>query len=238
MIKVKHKFLDKLEIHTSWGEFLNNDIYNCLEVIAFKIGNKYTPNDNQVLRFLMQDVEKIKVIILGQDPYPQNGCATGRAFEVGGLDSWDTNFKQSSLRNIIKLLYKTYKGKLVEINDLRNEIRNKEFLILPPDKLFNHWENQGVLLLNSSFTCEIGIPNSHREIWTEFKTKLYSFINSQNPEIIWFLWGNEAKNILQEIKIKQFICCSHPMIINYSMPNNFINSNCFERTRSIINWLC
>jgi len=87
---------------------------------------------------------------LGQDPYPQTGVATGRAFEVGTLKSWNQPFKNISLKNILRALYKAYSGQIIKFSQLKEKFDN-EFSVLPPGKLFEHWEKQGVLLLNTSF---------------------------------------------------------------------------------------
>lgn len=108
------KFLKSLNIHSSWEELLTKDNIKLLDEIEEKIGNNYYPATKNVLRFLEQDLNKIKCIIVGMDPYPscytdKNNnilpIATGRSFEVANLTSWQDKFKQSSLRNILKTLY-------------------------------------------------------------------------------------------------------------------------------------
>ena len=99
-------------IHPSWINFINNNkIKKELEKIETLIGNNYFPNKENILRFLSQDLNNLKCIIVGMEPYPtsyyEDGkeipMATGRSFEVSILKGKDWNYKikQSSLRNIL-----------------------------------------------------------------------------------------------------------------------------------------
>lgn len=93
----------KEKICDNWFEFIDNN-YKSLQSIEKKIGTNpenFTPQKNNVLRFLKLDPVKIKVVILGQDPYPQPSIATGRAFEVKNLKSWSQKFRNASLKNIL-----------------------------------------------------------------------------------------------------------------------------------------
>ena len=101
-----------------------------------------------------------------------------------------------------------------------SEIKDKldpDFQILPPDKLFENWENQGVLLLNTSFTCEVGAPGSHSEFWKIFTNQLLEFIATENPNITWFIWGNHARESVKNIQIKNKLVSMHPMMC-YNKP--------------------
>lgn len=228
-------------IHDSWNDFLTLTILDRLDKIESQIGNNFNPDREFVLRFLQSDVQKIHVVILGQDPYP-SPIATGRAFEVKNLTSWTQPFRQVSLKNIVRLLYKTYNG-IEQYNDIPSfeEIKRKiyqgEFSILPPHQLFESWDKQGVLLLNTYLTCEKGISNSHREIWGDFAEEIIRYIVKKNPHTLWFLWGREA-NQYASLLPKERICSSrHPMMCKSSYPNDFLKSDCFKITMNQINWL-
>ena len=91
--------------HSSWKAFFErDDIQKMIEDIECKIDDNFTPSADKVFRFAEVDLKKLKVVILGQDPYPQEGVATGRAFEVNGWDQMGTNI---SLQNIMKLICKS-----------------------------------------------------------------------------------------------------------------------------------
>src|SRR6056297_1193057 len=130
--------------HSSWKNFLNKNKKLILE-IEDKIGDNINPEPGNVLRFLNQDLSKIKIIILGQDPYPEKGRATGRAFEVGDLNSWNEKFRQVSLKNIVRSIHKTYNGyteyqDIKKFSQIQKEIKKRRFKILSPNKLFKCWE--------------------------------------------------------------------------------------------------
>src|SRR5699024_6527509 len=170
------------EIHSSWLDFLTDERIQEIRQIESQIGNDYNPtNPNNVLRFLTTNLNNMKVIWLGQDVYPAKGVATGRAFEVGGLTSWQEPFRQSSLKNIVRCIYKVenHLSKSEEpplFSEIRKEIALGTFPILEPPEWFHSLEQQGVLFLNTSFTCEIGEPNSHKKYWKNCSNAVLKYI--------------------------------------------------------------
>lgn len=166
------KFINSINIDESWKPFLNRqEVIEELFKIEQRIGSNYTPPAPLVLRFATTDLKTIKVIMIGKDPYPEKGIATGRSFEVNGVKDWnDKQVSRCSLRNIIKLLHKTYLGyeKAKGIKEIRKDIQSGKFPIPSPDQVFSYWERQGVLFLNTAFTCEIGKIGSHLNDWKCF----------------------------------------------------------------------
>lgn len=221
---------NKDKIHSSWEAFFNEDIVNELNKIEELIGDDYNPDADKVLRFANVDLNKVKVIILGQDPYPQKGVPSGRSFEVQGLNSWLDKFKQSSLRNILRNIYKSYTGELLSITEIRGKIKDGEFKILPPNEIYDYWESQGVLMLNTYLTCKAGEPGSHRKYWDRFSKQLLKYIVDNNSNIVWFLWGSEAKSNINILKNQQMYTSNHPMMSNPKNSDDFINCKCFEDT--------
>ncbi len=237
---MKSAFLKDLIIHEDWKEFFSIEIEEIISTIESEIlCGEFTPSVEKVLRFFELPLHSVKVLILGQDPYPQPGVATGRAFEVGDLKSWNEPFKNISLKNIIRALYKAYSGKILKFNEIKEKFDN-EFPLLPPGKLFRHWEKQGVLLLNTSFTCIPGNPGSHKKIWGEFSFQLLSFINKKYPSITWFLWGNHAFEATFGLGIVNSIKTQHPMMCfdgnDREMDFLYGKINCFEKFKNQINW--
>ncbi|MDA3952999.1 MAG: uracil-DNA glycosylase [Bacteroidales bacterium] len=237
-------FLDSIDsIKPDWKDFLSSNVISLLNDIEEKIvkeNSECTPKTSNVLNFLKIPLANTKVVILGQDPYPQKGVATGRAFEVGTLQSWNNKFSNISLKNIIRSIYFAYNNQYLKFSEIKDKT-GKTFSIKPPDKLFVEWEKQGVLLLNTSFTCEIGKSNSHQKYWNAFTNLLLKYISKTNPDIIWFLWGNNAKSIMSDINIKNKIESMHPMMC-YDRPERpedflFGKRNAFKETMHIINWL-
>ena len=136
-----------------WQNLLDNN-KELLDSIRIKLkeesdsGIEITPPENLQLRFTSQDLSSIKILILGQDPYPQSGVATGRAFEVGTLHSWFDNFRNTSLKNIVRAIYAAKNDKILKFSEIQQEIKNGKFNILPPNELFESLEKQGVLLIS------------------------------------------------------------------------------------------
>ncbi|MBM7572505.1 uracil-DNA glycosylase [Aquibacillus albus] len=231
------------DIHPSWSSFLTKDRLHELKDIEREIGNTYNPtNPKDILRFLSTDLYQTKVIWLGQDVYPAKGIATGRAFEVGHLTSWMESFRQVSVKNIIRLIHKNYNGinhyeQIKRFEEIKQEIEQQQFPIKAPQQWFDSLEEQGVLFLNTSFTCEIGKANSHKHIWETFSKRVLRYISEVNPSIYWFLWGKEAKLNKQFISNGVFFESRHPMMCSKKYEDDFLKSSCFLNTWDEINWL-
>ena len=105
-------------VDDSWKELLSDDFIEKLNVIEKTLdrmplhdcGYAYFPKKDKIMRFLSLDLQNIKCIILGMEPYPSwyinedgkiEGVATGRSFEVKNVKSWQQKFKQASLINIL-----------------------------------------------------------------------------------------------------------------------------------------
>jgi uracil-DNA glycosylase len=237
---LKPDFFKNITINPDWKGFLTDESLKIISGIEEEIGRGgFTPDSTTVLRFFSLPVSSVKVIILGQDPYPQPGVATGRAFEVGSLRSWNEPFQNISLKNILRAIYKAYTGEIIKFNDLKTKFDN-EFPVLPPNRLFVHWESQGVLLLNTSFTCEPGKPGSHRGLWEIFSDRLFSWINKSFPDITWFIWGADAAGITDNLHLKNTVVSKHPMMCfdGKGRDDDFLfgKKNCFEMFRGQIDW--
>lgn len=157
--------------------------------------------------------EKVKVVILGQDPYHGVGQAHGLSFSVQkGI------VPPPSLKNIYK-----------ELAD--------EF---PDFKLPNHgeltaWADQGVLLLNATLTVRAHTAGSHQKRgWEQFTDKVITELSAKRSGLIFILWGNYAKQKEALIdKSKHFIISSaHPS--PFSAYNGFFGSKPFSKTNEIL----
>lgn len=147
------------------------------------------PSSHLVLRFLQ--TERVCGVVLGQDPYSTPGKATGRAFEVGDLAAW-RDCTGDSLLEILKALYRISRGKAGRTKR-KDIIKDAEFVVLPPNELFAHWENEGVLLLNTALTCAPKESGSHLVLWAPIVNRVIRFLRAQPVPPFWFLWGEEAK---------------------------------------------
>lgn len=232
-------FLSK-NIHSSWYDFFTNDINKKLKEIEKNLEKEedVTPPFDRMLWFFELDLSNIEVVIIGQDPYPQKGVATGRAFEVGNITSWFDKFPNTSLKNIVRALYALNDNDtILKYNEIKEEIKNNRFSILSPQKIFKHWEEQGVLLINSSFSVAVGKPDSHTKIWESFTNELLRYINSQMPEAHWMLWGAHAKNKVEQLTIKNKSVSRHPMLCsNHEDDFLFGKINHFKLLQDRIDW--
>ena len=140
--------------------------------------------------FELTPLESVRVVILGQDPYPTPGHAHGLAFSV------QPGVKMPpSLRNIN-----------TEIQD--------EYAQCPglSDGFLEHWATQGVLLLNTALTVETGNPGSHKVIWAEFTNAVIKTLNNEREGLIFLLWGRQAqqKSIYIDKQRHMVLEAAHP----------------------------
>lgn len=223
-------------IHPSWNEFIKdpkvieelNKIQKNLETTSFY------PEDKNVLRFLENDLNQVKVVILGMDPYPSefisdNGeekcVATGRSFEVRNVKSFTDKYRQTSLRNIFKHLYGIQTGDYdCKLDSIRNDIINEKIKVKPTKDFFDSLEKQGVLFLNATLTVEPHKPNSHENLWLEFMNLLLFFIeNKKSP--LWELWGSVAFNRLMNVpnmSCKHIYYTKHPRLADFVKSESFL----------------
>lgn len=229
-------FIEKEKIHKSWLDFFTKDIENELENVEKQIGKNYFPRKENVLRFMQLDLNKVKYIIVGMEPYPSSYIennqeipeATGRSFEVSSVKSWNQKFKQSSLRNILKTIYFNKYNVKISLNEIREKITNKEFKIKEPKEWFDSLENQGILFLNATLTVEPNNVDSHCKIWENFMNELIVYILNRNENIKWLLWGNKAQTrILPLVREENVICSCHPRLAS------FVDENCFQYIKNI-----
>jgi len=132
----------------------------------------YPPGGSIFRAFDLTPVDKVKVVILGQDPYHGPGQAMGLSFSVpDGVQA------PPSLKNIFK------------------EIENELGIKMSGRTNLESWAKQGVLLLNAVLTVRGGQPTSHSSIgWQEFTDAVIKFISDNCTGVVFMLWGNFARS--------------------------------------------
>lgn len=222
-------------MNESWLDFFNRqDIIDMLNDIEKNISKKspvipktpYYPLKNEIFRFTRLNLNEMKYILMGMDPYFQsykvNGInypvANGRAFEPRNCNSWLKVNNNASIRNFLKAIYFIETGNIKTLKEIREEIKNNTFKIRNPHEWFDSLEIQGVLFLNYALTVKPNVSGSHLEYWEEFTKELINYIDN-NYNIDFLLLGNEAKKIKKLIKNGNTICDSHPAI------NDFVKNN-------------
>lgn len=141
-----------------------------------------------------------KVVFLGQDPYPQQGVATGILF--GNSEDTPEHRLSPSLQ-VVKEAAINY-----EIPHNRIDF----------DNTLESWAKQGILMINTAFTCEVGRVGSHYDIWRPFTAKLIHNLSTRDGGIIYVLFGNQASSF------KKYIVNS-PKIIEVYHPAYFARQN-------------
>ena len=165
------------EVGSGWEETLNReDLRLKISELEAFLENEYKnktifPQKKDLFRALeLCPLEKVKVVILGQDPYHGDGQAHGLSFSVPKQIK-----TPPSLRNILKLIFKENTNKKYISNDLTS------------------WAKQGVLLLNSVLTVEKGQANSHSNNgWEEVTDSIIKKISNQQKKVF-ILWGSQAQ---------------------------------------------
>lgn len=198
-----------IDIKNSWAEKLQSEFQKAYfqEMIRFlndrrSQGVEIYPVDSKVFKsFQITPFEKVKVVILGQDPYHQPGQAEGLAFSVprGTL-------LPPSLKNIYKELSRD--------------------LGIPPASHghLEKWAEQGVFLLNPIMTVEKGKPLSHSRIgWNLFTDKVLELLFERSDPIIFVLWGQVAKDkafkLFERLKIEKSLPFEHHLFLVSSHPS-------------------
>ena len=174
----------------------------------------YPPPAEVFAAFDLCPLEKLKIVILGQDPYHSPGAANGLAFSVNRSER-----VPPSLQNIFK--------------EIENDPKIPDFKT-PQNGDLRHWAEQGVLLLNSALTVPRGQPNGHCEIWKNFTDGVISRISGETEGIIFLLWGRSARSKKDLIDAqKHFILeASHPS--PFSANSGFFGCGHFSRVNEIL----
>ena len=228
-------------IHSSWKPFLDNEFKKpYFQELSSFLRTAYSektifPSRDAVFRAFSTDLNDIKVVILGQDPYHTPGAAMGLAFSVPATEKIPP-----SLINI----YKEIDSDLGQIyNDLKTM---NPSLDLDPDNYkhrntsgdLSSWANQGVLLLNNVLTVEAHQAGSHRgKGWEVFTEEVIRYLNEIRPHLVFILWGKDArsKKILIDTSKHLVLESAHPSPLSahagffgsrpFSKANYFLKQN-------------
>ncbi|KAA1029296.1 MULTISPECIES: uracil-DNA glycosylase [unclassified Pseudonocardia] len=191
------------ETITAMGEFLRAEI---------AAGRRYLPAGANVLRAFQQPFDDVRVLLVGQDPYPTPGHAVGLSFSVAP----GTRPLPRSLQNI----FREY------TEDLGHPA--------PSSGDLTPWTEQGVLLLNRCLTVAPGEPASHRNKgWEEVTEQaIRALVARDAAPMVAILWGRDARNLAPLLEDVPTIESAHPSPM--SADRGFFGSRPFSRANDLL----
>lgn len=199
-------------IHDSWNTLFIKYDFNLDEI--YDAGDIIYPSKEDVFKVFEMDVKKIRVLLLGQDPYHNPDQANGLSFSV------NTGIKiPPSLKNIYK--------------EIQYEFPERNY-VFQSGNLERWFKEENIFLLNASLTVIKNKPASHMKAWEKFTNDVIKYISENNENCIFVLLGNFAKS--KEIYIlnkNNIITGVHPSPL--SANKGFFGSNIF---RTIEEKLC
>jgi uracil-DNA glycosylase len=188
---------------TQMGEFLRAEI---------AAGRRYLPAGANVLRAFTQPFDGVRVLVVGQDPYPTPGHAVGLSFSVAP----ETKPVPRSLQNIFR-----------EYSDDLGHPKPSTGDLTP-------WAEQGVLLLNRVLTVEPGTPGSHRGKGWEAVTEqaIRALVERDAEPLVAILWGSDARKLAPLLVDVPIVESAHPSPM--SADRGFFGSRPFSRVNALL----
>lgn len=179
-----------------------------------RAGEQVLPAPENILRVFRQPFDSVKVLILGQDPYPTPGHPVGMSFSVAR----HVRPLARSLTNIYQELHHDLGIAPAEHGDL------------------TAWADQGVMLLNRVLTVEAGAPGSHRRIgWEQITEAAVQALATRDAPLVAMLWGNDARKMAPLIRQG-----THTLVLESSHPSplsarrGFFGSRPFSRANEFL----
>jgi uracil-DNA glycosylase len=211
--------INKIKIEESWKEILADQFqlsyFDSLSGFIrseYKMRKIFPPPKDIFKAYDLCPFDKVKVVILGQDPYHGEGQANGLCFAVG---------KDVTLPPSLQNIFKEIKS------DIGVEPRS--------DGDLSRWAMQGVLLLNATLTVRADSPGSHQgKGWEEFTDATISKLSKERENLVFILWGNYAKkkgSIIDRSK-HLVIESAHPS--PFSAYNGFFGSKPFSKANKYL----
>lgn len=207
------KIYKKLE-PTGWNTALrtfikSNDFVELLDKLQIEVqeGKRFTPTFKYVFRaFEKTPYDSVKVIVLGQDPYPQINVADGLAFSCS---------RQKRIEKSLQYIHSAIQS---TVDNAQPSVQNLEYLA-----------DQGVLLLNTALTTTIGKPGTHQHHWKSFMSHLLDHLNSEKPDLVYLLLGKKAEFWEDLIESDYIIKASHPASAAYAKQHQWDCNDCFNK---------
>ena len=193
------------EVDRSWWPFFQERLATVNSILS-SLEEPFTPSRENIFRAFRQPLDEIRVLILGQDPYPAVGVADGLAFSSQGHGAIP-----ASLRNIFK------------------EYSTDLLLPTPTSPDLSPWSQRGVILLNRTLTTVTGSSNAHlAKGWSAFTYDVTALLAERG--VVAILWGNNARELAP--LFTEVIESVHPSPL--SARNGFFGSRPFTRANALL----
>ena len=210
------KSLEEL-VHPTWVPVLEPDRETLTVIGEFlrqesAAGQAWLPAGDNILRAFARPLPEVRVLIVGQDPYPTPGHAVGLSFSVAP----DVRPIPRSLQNIYK------------------ELESDLGIARPTNGDLSPWADQGVLLLNRVLTVRSGEPGSHRGIgWERITDAAIAGLVARDDEpLVAILWGKDAQTLEDSLPDVPLIISAHPSPM--SADRGFFGSRPFSRANEYL----
>ena len=222
------KIVDKLYedlVPSGWARVLRSFLYssdfkNIIQTLAQEswADKRFTPPIKDVFRAFKEcPYDKLKVVIVGQDPYPSINVADGIAFSCSK--------SQTPLQ-----IQPSLKFMLQEVN---RTVYNDEYISFNPD--LARWSNQGILMLNTALTVQINKIGSHYEIWRPMMNYLFDYLSNYNNGLVYIYMGKQAQSWSDTVNNNNHkLFCSHPASAVYNKFKRWDCQDVFNKTSEII----
>lgn len=174
-------------------------------------GRRYLPAPDAVLRAFARPLAQVRVLVIGQDPYPTPGHPVGLSFSVAP----HVRPLPRSLQNIYRELTDDVGGNPGPTGDLTG------------------WAEQGVLLLNRVLTVGEGNPGSHRGLgWQEITDRAVAALVERGGPLVAVLWGRDAQQVAPALRGVPVVASAHPSPM--SADRGFFGSRPFSRVNALL----
>lgn len=202
-------------MHPTWQYALGDcrDLLLLMEVKLAGDSRPFMPVEHRIMRAFEMSMDDVKVLLVGQDPYPTENVAIGLSFAV---DLEVSKTLPRSLQNILKEVS----------NDLGPKVKVGGDLSL--------WASQGVMLLNRHLTVPIGDASGHDDLgWARFTDKAVAALAERHGEkLVAILWGKQAAELEPLLGAAQVIKSAHPSPL--SAARGFFGSKPFSKTNEAL----
>lgn len=203
-------------MHPSWAAVMapvEGTIHELGQMLRQEIaaGNGYLPAGTDVLRAFTYPLDEVKVLIVGQDPYPTPGHAMGLSFSVN-----------PHVRPLPRSLENIY-----------SELASDVGVARVPHGDLSHWSAEGVMLLNRVLTVRPGKPASHRgRGWESVTDHAIAALVARRRPLVAILWGRDAQSLAPKLGETPILASPHPSPL--SAHRGFFGSRPFSRANAAL----